>query len=613
MSQSASTNSVLPTSGSAAPDSQIVTLGEIWVAPAVDPDMTELLTDTLKPLLQPLSIEAAAVYLTTNPDENTLQLCVFVPGQDIEPQDYQLTLSQEHPHVRRALNSAEPALADWSALGEAERMRGPQEASGPEDRMARLCCPIRVDNIPQGLLVMSMPTSKVHQPQWLPAIGQQVAAIVEQSQHLGDTKAQCAQLQREVTLRDGLNQAALAVSGKRDPSEIFHAITTRLAGMGFVAAIHIPRDAPSTEAKPPFDVEIVAVATPDAQLLKELEDTVLKRPLIGLEFSPFPGIPDQVHVRQTDAQFIQLNIPEMVRELPAPYDALLEHVSASFALEGVIAAPLLGDDGVIATLLIAGSGLTPTDVPAVTAFARHASIAIQNARLQRQLQSDANRLHANVAARTAEVSQQKERLLAVLESAGSGIVITGPDGVMEYANPAWERLTGRSAATEIRNQVKIVDENTFPDLFSGRYGSRELTDRRPDGSGYSANVTVTPLFEKDKGGKRLGGLVVVYRDITEYKEIDRLKSQFLNTASHQLRTPLTTILGFSELLVSRPNLTQDERWRFLQHINDHAQRLKDLVEDLFDISQSESGGEIELDLSPLRLDTVLQKEIRLRQ
>jgi len=260
----------------------------------------------------------------------------------------------------------------------------------------------------------------------------------------------------------------------------------------------------------------------------------------------------------------------------------------------------------------------PADLRLLAAIGEEMGVAVENARLHQVLQDYAAELELRVEARTAELSRERERLLAILESAGEGIAITNADGVIEYANPAWEKLTGHQVAQAIEQKLRIVDEETFPDLFLFRQGAtqyhhvwrQELVGKRPDGTEYTVNLTVTPIFTDMGDTRELSSLVAVYRDVTEYKELDRMKSEFLSTAAHELRGPLTSIMGFSELLLTRPQLTDDERKRFLEHINKHAGHLKELIDDLLDISRIESGASFAVELAPIELREPLEQEVR---
>jgi len=82
----------------------------------------------------------------------------------------------------------------------------------------------------------------------------------------------------------------------------------------------------------------------------------------------------------------------------------------------------------------------------------------------------------------------------------------------------------------------------------------------------------------------MNGLVLYFRDITHETEVDRIKSEFLSTAAHEFRTPLSSILGFSELLLSR-NYNEEERKRFTNIIHRQSKHLKNLLDELLDLAR----------------------------
>jgi GAF domain-containing protein/signal transduction histidine kinase/ActR/RegA family two-component response regulator len=313
-----------------------------------------------------------------------------------------------------------------------------------------------------------------------------------------------------------------------------------------------------------------------------------------------------------------------------------------------VAVPLRAQDRILGTFFgisRQARRFSPQDLKLLVAIGDEMGMAVQNARLHQALQNYAAELEARVEARTAEVNREREQLLAVLENAGEAIVITDADGFMEYANPAWEELTGYGAAQAIQHKIRVLDDETFPDfsppigLLKGkenywgeegiypypttpdadesgtvhsitrrqRIWRRELVGQRPDGTTYIVDLTVTPVFDD---AMELANLVIIYRDVTQYKELDRIKSEFLSTAAHELRSPLTSLLGFSELLLLRKDLSDEERARFLKYINDHAIHLKQLVDDLLDISRIESGASFVVKLEPLELYPLFEQEIR---
>ncbi len=302
------------------------------------------------------------------------------------------------------------------------------------------------------------------------------------------------------------------------------------------------------------------------------------------------------------------------------YAQIAQRTPAGNAARSMLTAPLCAGDeplGVIQVLGELPGAFGEEDAQLLTTTAGLISSAVERARTYDRVVELADELTVSVEARTAEVDRERERLLAVLENAGGGIAIAGPDGTVEYANPAWERLTGYDVAYAVQQRMRILTPETFPDLFGDlhslafrpRVYRRELTDHRPDGSSYVVDVTVSPVFVSAGDTRELVSLVAMYRDVTEIKELDRIKGVFLDAAAHQLRTPLTSILGFSELLLSRTDLPQAKQGQFLKHINERAQQLAVLVQDLLDISQFESGAGFELHLEAFDLCELLEAEL----
>jgi signal transduction histidine kinase len=120
-------------------------------------------------------------------------------------------------------------------------------------------------------------------------------------------------------------------------------------------------------------------------------------------------------------------------------------------------------------------------------------------------------------------------------------------------------------------------------------------------------VVLTPI--KDLEGY-LTGFVTVMRDVTRFRELERMKTAFLNTVSHELRTPITSIRAFSELMHKKQADPEKSReWSGV--INEEAERLNRLVDDLLDVSRIESGKKLSVVKRPIELKPLVTRTLAL--
>jgi PAS domain S-box-containing protein len=194
----------------------------------------------------------------------------------------------------------------------------------------------------------------------------------------------------------------------------------------------------------------------------------------------------------------------------------------------------------------------------------------------------------------AALRAERDRLDAILTSVGDAVLVTAADGTIEYVNPAWERMTGYTAAETLGNTPRIhksgeQSDQVYADLWrtilAGETWHGEMINRRKDGSHYDAALTITPII--DATGIVINFVGVQY-DISALKELDRLKSQFVSDVSHELRTPLTNILLYLDLLASTDD--RQKTARYLATLARESDRLAHLIDDLLSLSRLESGS-----------------------
>jgi PAS domain S-box-containing protein len=212
----------------------------------------------------------------------------------------------------------------------------------------------------------------------------------------------------------------------------------------------------------------------------------------------------------------------------------------------------------------------------------------------------------------AERLREETRKLALVASRTfNGVLITGPDGRIEWTNDAFTRITGY-AATEVLGQ-RPDDFLSGPDTAPGtivekrrarqenRAFQLEVLNYRKDGTPFWALVDGQPVFDAD--GRVLNYLVVQV-DISKRKlaegelliareaaeEANRTKSAFLANMSHELRTPMNAIIGYSEMLVEEAqDLGQESFIPDLNKIHSAGKHLLGLINDVLDLSKIEAG------------------------
>jgi signal transduction histidine kinase/DNA-binding response OmpR family regulator len=195
------------------------------------------------------------------------------------------------------------------------------------------------------------------------------------------------------------------------------------------------------------------------------------------------------------------------------------------------------------------------------------------------------------------VEQEQRRLSAVLHSAADAILVFDEQNCLQLANPAGERLF---TDIEARTGYELPAEKGYDELVAlllkARHqgGAEESELAWPDGRTFSA--TVTNIEE--------GGQVVMLHDVSHFKALDRLKNEFIATASHDLKNPIFAMLGYSDLLKKAGPLNPMQA-DFVDRIRNAGQRMQELVLNLLEMARMEMGTQ--LNLEQFDLVDLLQK------
>lgn len=156
-----------------------------------------------------------------------------------------------------------------------------------------------------------------------------------------------------------------------------------------------------------------------------------------------------------------------------------------------------------------------------------------------------------------------------------------------------EHLSGKPFAEFKRLLIDVLDRRRHPHIenFEELIALPDITVEVPE-------LKVLHCIRKrvDSPDGQSSSEIFYFRDVTHETEVDRMKSEFLNTAAHELRTPLASVMGFSELMMNN-NYGADTVKMLAETINRQSMNLKHLVDDLLDIARIEARGGDALNLN----------------
>ncbi len=202
------------------------------------------------------------------------------------------------------------------------------------------------------------------------------------------------------------------------------------------------------------------------------------------------------------------------------------------------------------------------------------------------------------------LAQEKSKDEALLAGIGDGIISTDQDGVVNIINRSAVDMLGYSEkdvmGKSFIDTVKIVDSKdneismTEHPLVLALSNVEKTTTpigktnyfKRHDGTKFAAGITASPFVLNG----RIVGVILVFRDVSREKEVDMAKTEFVSLASHQLRTPLSTINWYAEMLLAGDagKITGEQK-EYVSEIYKGNQRMVELVNALLNVSRIELG------------------------
>ena len=205
--------------------------------------------------------------------------------------------------------------------------------------------------------------------------------------------------------------------------------------------------------------------------------------------------------------------------------------------------------------------------------------------------------------------EEKNRIIAILESMAESVAVIDTDQKMLIVNSVLARvlgfpkgqLEGRHFWEAFRDpEINQMLKNCLEDRRSAKIEHTLLLSKSV------FEIQVSPVF----AGSQFLGAVAVFHDVTRLKELERLRAEFVANVSHELKTPLTSIMGFVETLKEGAIEDPANRLQFLQIVDDHSRKLYGLIDDLLLLSKLESDREA-IHKETVDFEKMLERTLRL--
>jgi two-component system NtrC family sensor kinase len=251
-----------------------------------------------------------------------------------------------------------------------------------------------------------------------------------------------------------------------------------------------------------------------------------------------------------------------------------QKIKTSYLVHSLLYVPLRVRGKTIGVLGVdnrkAGRALTAEDRTVMMAMADYAAIAVDNAQLYQASESE------------------RDKLETILTQTESGVIVLDADNRVVLINRAARLIYRVEGDVAGRSLAEVVED---PHLLAlARHGGEARREEleAPDGRVFSAQRTLIPAV----------GQAIVMHDITHLKDLDRIKSEFVTTVSHDLRSPLTAILGYVEL-IERAGPVNDQQREFIRRVRLSVDHMTRLVADLLDLGRIEAGLDSSLEVTPV--------------
>ncbi|MDR0788337.1 MAG: HAMP domain-containing protein [Gemmatimonadota bacterium] len=198
-----------------------------------------------------------------------------------------------------------------------------------------------------------------------------------------------------------------------------------------------------------------------------------------------------------------------------------------------------------------------------------------------ELGSALNTLAAELQRRLGQLEGERAEMQALIDSMSEGVVAFDATGALRRSNPAARQLFSLGPKPEGIPPEAVSRRPEFLSLVGRALKGQPVAPVELMGEGQHLLGSAHPLPR--------GGAVLVFLDVSELRRLEDVRRDFVANASHELKTPLTVLRGYSETLLD-PDLPPELARKFIETVKANADRLQRIVDDLLDLSRIEAGG-----------------------
>src|SRR5436190_3293413 len=196
------------------------------------------------------------------------------------------------------------------------------------------------------------------------------------------------------------------------------------------------------------------------------------------------------------------------------------------------------------------------------------------------------------------LKENEERFRLLIQNASDIITVFDRDGTVKYESSAIEHVLGHKAEERVGRNINM-DPIVHPDDLKIKVGLLKESIARPKENVYGefrlrhkdgSYRMIDAIFRNLLDDKKINGIIANYRDVTERKTLEQQKDEFIGIASHELKTPVTSIKAYAQILESMFLKVNDKKSaELLGKMNQQVDRLTTLIVDLLDFTRIEGG------------------------